>query len=68
MWLRLSERLPLRIPALVMNGGASFPFMYDIAQALSKVMPNAQLRTLEGQRHDVNPEVFAPVLVEFFTS
>lgn len=53
-------------PALVMNGGASFPFMYDIAQALSKAMPNAQLRTLEGQRHDVNAEVLAPVLVEFF--
>jgi len=56
------------IPALVMNGDASFPFMYDIAQALSKAMPNAQLRTLEGQRHDVNLEVFAPVLVEFFKS
>jgi pimeloyl-ACP methyl ester carboxylesterase len=56
------------IPALVMNGSASFPFMYDIAQALSKAMPNAQLRTLEGQRHDVNLEVFAPVLVEFFKS
>lgn len=54
------------IPALVMNGGASFPFMYDIAQALSKAMPNAQLRTLEGQRHDVNLEVLTPVLVEFF--
>lgn len=53
-------------PALVMNGGASLPFMYDIAQALSKAMPNAQLRTLEGQRHDVNVEVFGPVLVEFF--
>ena len=56
------------VPALVMNGGASFPFMHDIAQALSKAMPNAQLRTLEGQRHDVNLEVLAPVLVEFFTA
>ena len=56
------------IPALVMNGGASFPFMYDVAQSLSKAMPNAQLRTLEGQRHDVSLEVLAPVLVEFFKS
>jgi pimeloyl-ACP methyl ester carboxylesterase len=55
-------------PALIMSGGASFPFMHDIAQALCNVMPNAQLRTLEGQRHDVNPEVLAPVLVEFFTA
>ena len=53
-------------PTLVMNGGASFAFMYDTALALSKAMPNAQLRTLEGQRHDVNLEVLAPVLVEFF--
>ncbi len=56
------------IPALVMNGGASMPFMYDIAQRLSNAMPNAQLRTLEDQRHDVNLEVLAPVLVEFFNS
>jgi pimeloyl-ACP methyl ester carboxylesterase len=53
-------------PALVMNGGASMPFMYDVAKSLSEAMPNAQLRTLEGQRHDINVEVFAPVLVEFF--
>jgi len=26
------------------------------------------LRTLEGQTHEVNPGVLAPVLVEFFTS
>jgi pimeloyl-ACP methyl ester carboxylesterase len=56
------------VPALIMNGGASFPFMYDIAHALCNVMPNAHLRTLEGQRHDVNLEVLAPVLMEFFTA
>ncbi|HLX55896.1 MAG TPA: hypothetical protein VKR83_02620 [Ktedonobacteraceae bacterium] len=62
----VERAVTVSIPALVMNGGASFPFMYDIAQVLSKAMPNAQLRTLEGQRHDVNLEVLAPVLVEFF--
>src|SRR2546421_6870657 len=35
-------------PTLVMNGGASFPFMYDTAQALGKAIPHAQVRTLEG--------------------
>jgi hypothetical protein len=34
---------------------------------LAKVIPNAQQRTLEGQTHDVNLEVLAPVLVEFLT-
>ena len=54
-------------PTLVMNGGASYAFMYDTAQALSKAIPHAQLRTLEGQTHDVDPNVLAPVLVEFFS-
>src|SRR5256884_2509160 len=53
------------VPTLVMNGGASYPFMYETARALSKAIPQAQLRTLEGQTHDVAPEVLAPVLVEF---
>jgi len=56
------------IPALVMDGGASFPFMHVAATALAKAMPNAQLRTLEGQTHEVAVEVLAPVLVEFFNS
>jgi pimeloyl-ACP methyl ester carboxylesterase len=55
-------------PALVMNGGASFPFMADTARTLSQAMPHAQHRTLEGQTHDMVPEVLAPVLVEFFGS
>jgi pimeloyl-ACP methyl ester carboxylesterase len=53
-------------PTLVMNGGASFPFMYDTARTLSQTIPHAQLRTLEGQRHDVSAEVLAPVLEDFF--
>jgi pimeloyl-ACP methyl ester carboxylesterase len=53
-------------PTLVMNGTV-IPFMLDTAKALAKAMPHAQHRTLEGQSHDVNLEVLAPVLVEFFT-
>jgi len=30
-------------------------------------MPNAEYRVLEGQTHEVSPEVIAPVLVEFLT-
>ncbi len=53
------------VPALVMNG-STIPFMLDTAKALAKAIPQAQHRTLEGQSHDVNLEVLAPVLVEFF--
>ena len=51
-----------------MNGGASYPFMQDTAVALANAIPNAQHRTLEGQTHEVAPEVIAPVLVEFFNA
>jgi len=56
------------VPALVMDGSASYPFMHVTALALVKAMPYAQHRTLEGQTHEVAPQVLAPVLVEFFTS
>ncbi|MEW6401214.1 MAG: alpha/beta hydrolase [Chloroflexota bacterium] len=54
------------VPALVMNGSASERFMYDTAVALAKATPNAQHRVLEGQTHAVDPDVLAPVLIEFF--
>jgi pimeloyl-ACP methyl ester carboxylesterase len=57
----------VNIPTLMMNG-TTIPFMLDTAQALANAMPHAQHRTLEGQTHDVNLEVLAPVLVEFFNS
>jgi pimeloyl-ACP methyl ester carboxylesterase len=63
------ERLAaIAVPTLVMAGAASPAFMLDTAQAVARALPNAQLRTLEGQTHDVAPEVLAPMLVEFFTA
>ena len=62
----LAARVP--VPALVMAGDASLPFMPDAARVLSQAIPRGQLRTLEGQTHEVNPGVLAPVLVDFFTS
>jgi pimeloyl-ACP methyl ester carboxylesterase len=56
----------VRVPTLVMNGGASYPFMYKTARTLSQAIPCAQLRTLEGQDHGPADDVLAPVLVEFF--
>ena len=54
------------VPALVMDGGASFPFMHVAATALAKAMPYAQHRTLDSQTHEVSVDVLAPVLIEFF--
>ncbi len=63
----INRAAKLTTPTLVMNGTA-IPFMLDTATALAKAIPHAQHRTLEGQTHDVNLEVLAPVLVEFFNA
>ncbi len=56
------------VPALVLAGTASLPFMPDAARVLSQVIPQGRLRVLEGQPHEVNPATLAPVLAEFLTS
>ena len=55
-------------PALVMYGDASFPFMRETAEKLTRAMPGARLRVLPGQTHDVDQAVLAPVLAEFFAA
>jgi pimeloyl-ACP methyl ester carboxylesterase len=54
------------IPTLVIDGGASPPWLGNAAQALVDVLPDARRRTIEGQTHDVDPALLAPVLGEFF--
>ena len=54
------------IPALVMDGSESFPFMHTTAVTLANAMPRGQHLTLEGQTHEVSAEALAPVLTEFY--
>jgi pimeloyl-ACP methyl ester carboxylesterase len=56
------------IPTLVMNGGASYPFMQVTAEKLAKVMPHGQHQILEGQTHAADPQLLASALEAFFTS
>ena len=56
----------VRIPTLVIDGGASPPWLGNAAQGLLDVLPDARRRTIEGQTHDVDPTLLAPVLEEFF--
>ena len=53
-------------PTLIVDGGASPPFMHSGADALAAVLPNAERRTLPGQGHGAAPEVIVPVLADFF--
>jgi hypothetical protein len=42
------------------------PWMRQTAQALADALPDGRVRFLDGQGHDVDAAVLAPVLVEFF--
>jgi pimeloyl-ACP methyl ester carboxylesterase len=54
------------MPVLVMNGEKSLPLMSEAANNLSRNLPNAQRKILNGQTHQASPEILAPVLKEFF--
>jgi pimeloyl-ACP methyl ester carboxylesterase len=56
----------VRVPALVLTGGADYPWMTDVGRRLADAMANGRHRVLEGQEHVVRPEVLVPVLAEFF--
>jgi pimeloyl-ACP methyl ester carboxylesterase len=56
----------VKVPTLVIAGGADFPWMRQTAETLAAALPDGQVRILVGQGHDVDPGVLAPVLTEFF--
>lgn len=60
---KLASRV--QVPALV-NAGTVVPWMGVAATALANALPEGQVGILEGQSHDVDMTVLAPVLQEFF--
>ena len=58
----------VKVPTLVLAGGADMPSMRESAPVLADAIPDGQVRLLDGQGHDVDPTVLAPALKEFFTS
>jgi pimeloyl-ACP methyl ester carboxylesterase len=58
----------VKVPTMVIAGGADFPWMRQTAETLAAALPDGQVRILEGQGHDVDPGVLAPVLSEFFNA
>ena len=57
----------VQVPTIVVAGGADFPWMPETAKTLAAAIPGAEVRQLEGQGHNVDPAVLAPVLIEFFS-
>ena len=64
--LPVERAAAVKASTFVLEGRVSFPFMRGTARALADVIPDAALRVLEGQTHEVAPEAIAPVLEEFF--
>jgi hypothetical protein len=58
----------IAVPTLVLAGGSSPDGLQQAAKATADALPTGELRTLDGQTHDVAPDALAPLLVEFFGS
>jgi pimeloyl-ACP methyl ester carboxylesterase len=56
----------VKAETLVVAGGADMPFMRETAQALADALPSGSVRFLDGQGHNVDNSVLAPVLKDFF--
>lgn len=54
------------IPTLVAYGAKSPSSLQKGSRALAAILPDAQLRKLQGMRHSIKAKVLAPALAEFF--
>jgi hypothetical protein len=63
-----AERLAaVRAPTLAVAGGAGAEWMAATARAVAAAVPDGRHAVLDGQTHDEDPAVLAPVLVEFLS-
>jgi pimeloyl-ACP methyl ester carboxylesterase len=65
--LDAEEWASVTVPTLVAYGAKSPAVLQQGSSALAEVLPNAELRELEGVSHNVKMNLLAPVLAEFFT-
>ncbi|MFE3290432.1 alpha/beta fold hydrolase [Rhodococcus sp. NPDC059234] len=64
-----TERLAsITVPALVLNGDATEPWMQMAATAVAAAIPGAVHEVIAGQDHSIlqRPDLLAPVLADFF--
>jgi len=55
----------VKVPTLVMYGKGTAPSLIAAAQALAELLPTATLQPVEGEQHNVEAAVLAPVLRDF---
>jgi pimeloyl-ACP methyl ester carboxylesterase len=58
----------VRVPTLVIAGGASPDFFRDTAARIVELLPNGKHAVLEGQHHGAPADVVAPAIAEFLVA
>ncbi|MGB3337363.1 MAG: alpha/beta hydrolase [Devosia sp.] len=56
----------VRVPVVVVNGDASYPFIEAGAAWVASAVRGARRKVLAGQSHEFDPKVLGPLLAEFF--
>jgi pimeloyl-ACP methyl ester carboxylesterase len=56
------------VPALVMYGRGTEPWLIAAARALAGLLPAASLQPVDGAQHSVEADVLAPALRQFATA
>jgi pimeloyl-ACP methyl ester carboxylesterase len=64
--LPLDRWKAVTIPTLIIYGGEGTAWSRNAAESLVELLPNAERGILEGQFHDLTPDVLKPVLEKFF--
>ncbi|HEX5045349.1 MAG TPA: alpha/beta hydrolase [Candidatus Polarisedimenticolaceae bacterium] len=55
----------IRVPVLAAHGSKTDPRLIRATRAVAEAVPGARLQALEGQTHNVRPDVLAPLAIEF---
>jgi pimeloyl-ACP methyl ester carboxylesterase len=66
--LEPEEWAPVRCPTLVAFGSKTYAQLKHAARAVAAVLPDATVREIPGQKHNVKAGAIAPVVAEFVTA
>ncbi|TCC53107.1 hypothetical protein E0H75_05115 [Kribbella capetownensis] len=58
----------ITVPTLVIDGGQSREWRRNTAQIVADLLPQGRRLTMDGQPHDVDPEVLGPIVAEFIAA
>jgi hypothetical protein len=55
----------ITVPTLVIDGGQSRDWRRNTAQVVADLLPRGRRLTMDGQPHDVEPDVLGPIIEAF---